>query len=72
MAYGHAERNLALIRQLEAETTKLLGSLDRLDPDHSAWLQEVTSPGRQVVHQYRFETATALSGAGTGAGSARS
>ena len=27
MAYGHAERNLALIRRLEAETRKLLGSL---------------------------------------------
>src|SRR5215831_12034330 len=42
MAYGHAERNLALIRQLEAETRKLLGSLDQLDPEQSAWLQEVT------------------------------
>ncbi len=31
MAYGHAERNLALIRQLEAETARLLGSLDRSD-----------------------------------------
>ncbi len=46
MAYGHAERNLALIRQLEAETTKLLGSLDQLDPEHSAWLQKVTGPVR--------------------------
>ena len=60
MAYGHAERNLALIRQLEAETRKLLGSLDQLDPEHSAWLQEVISPGRQAaVHQERLETATA-------------
>ena len=60
MAYGHAERNLALIRQLEAETRKLLGSLDQLDPEHSAWLQEVTSPGRQAaVYQDRLETATA-------------
>jgi hypothetical protein len=25
MSYGHAERNLALIRQLEAETAQLLG-----------------------------------------------
>jgi hypothetical protein len=48
MAYGHAERNLALIRQLEAETRKLIGSLDQLDPEHSAWLQEVTSPGWQA------------------------
>ena len=26
MSYGHAERNLALIRQLEAETRQLFGS----------------------------------------------
>jgi hypothetical protein len=31
MAYGHAERNLALIRQLEAETRKLLDSHPELD-----------------------------------------
>jgi len=59
MAYGHAERNLALIRQLEAETRKLLGSLDQRDPEQSAWLQEVTRPRRQAGHQYRPETATA-------------
>ena len=41
MAYGHAERNLTLIRQLEAETRKLLGSLNQLDPEQSAWLHEV-------------------------------
>jgi hypothetical protein len=27
MSYGHAERNLALIRQLEAETRQLLDNL---------------------------------------------
>jgi hypothetical protein len=27
MAYGHAERNLACIRQLEADTRQLLGGL---------------------------------------------
>jgi hypothetical protein len=59
MAYGHAERNLALIRQLEAETRKLLGSLDQLDLEQSAWLQEITSPGRQAVHPDRHDTATA-------------
>jgi hypothetical protein len=53
MTYGHAERNLALIRQLEAETRKLLGSLDQLDLEQSAWLREVTRPGRQAVHQDR-------------------
>ena len=40
MAYGHAERNLALIRQLEAETRQLLESLDQPDSEHSAWLRE--------------------------------
>ena len=36
MAYGHAERNLALIRQLEAETRQLLESLDQPDPEQAA------------------------------------
>jgi hypothetical protein len=43
MAYGHAERNLALLRQLEAETGQLLESLDQPDPEQSARLQEVAS-----------------------------
>ena len=42
MAYGHAERNLALLRQLEAETRQLLERLDQPDPEQSAWLQEAT------------------------------
>ena len=37
MAYGHAERNLPLIRQLEAETRELLDSIPQLDPEQSAW-----------------------------------
>lgn len=41
MGYGHAERNLALIRQLEAETMELLETLNQPDPEQSAWLQEV-------------------------------
>jgi hypothetical protein len=57
MAYGHAERNLTLIRQLEAETKKLLGSLNQLDPEQSAWLHEVAGPRRQAGHQYRPEPA---------------
>jgi hypothetical protein len=40
MAYGHAERNLALIRQLEAETRRLLANLDQADAEQSAWLQD--------------------------------
>jgi hypothetical protein len=35
MAYGHAERNLALIRQLEAETRQLLASVTQPDPEQS-------------------------------------
>jgi hypothetical protein len=53
MAYGHAERNLALLRQLEAETRHLLDSLDQPDPEQSAWLQEVT--GRAVDILPRLE-----------------
>ena len=45
MRYGHAERNLALIRQLEAEIRQLLKSLEQLDAEQSAWLQEVTGVG---------------------------
>ena len=37
MAYGHAERNLALIRQLEAETRQLLGRHPQPDQDEPAW-----------------------------------
>jgi hypothetical protein len=36
MAYGHAERNLALIRQLEAETRLLFGTVTQPDPERSA------------------------------------
>ena len=56
MAYGHAERNLALIRQLEVGTTNPLCSLKQPDSEQPAWLQEVTGPGQQAVHQHRPET----------------
>ena len=50
MAYGHAERNLAAVRRLEAETEKLLSSLPQSRPwpvapaatDHKG----ATAPGR--------------------------
>jgi hypothetical protein len=42
MAYGRAERNLALIRQLEAETRQLLASVTQPDPEQSAWLREAS------------------------------
>ena len=56
MGYGHAERNLALIRQLEAETRALLDTLDRLDPEGSAWSQEIAGLERQAVRRCRPET----------------
>jgi hypothetical protein len=43
MEYGHAERNLATVRQLEAETRQLLLTLDRSDPALSAALHEFTN-----------------------------
>jgi hypothetical protein len=60
MGYGHAERNLTLIRQLEAETRDLLGTLDQLDPEQSAWLQEISS---QKAHALPVTT-TALAALG--------
>jgi hypothetical protein len=42
MAYGHGERNLALIRQLEAETRQLFASVTQPDPEQSAWLREAS------------------------------
>jgi hypothetical protein len=45
VAYAHAERNLALLRQLEAETRQLLATLDQPDREQSAWLRDVTSSG---------------------------
>jgi hypothetical protein len=44
MAYGHAERTLAAIRTLEAETRQLLGTMIQLDQEQSAWLREAADP----------------------------
>jgi hypothetical protein len=49
MAYGHAERNLALIRQLEAETAQLLGDVAKPNPEQSAWLRDVAGQGKPSV-----------------------
>ena len=38
MAYGHAERNLALVRQLEAETASLLDHQGELDTAQPTWV----------------------------------
>jgi len=47
MAYGHAERTLAAIRLLEAETRELLDGLPQLDHEQSQWRREVTAPPSQ-------------------------
>ena len=47
MAYGHAERTLAAIRLLEAETRELLDGLPQLDSEQLQWRQEVTAPRPQ-------------------------
>jgi hypothetical protein len=47
MAYGHAERTLAAIQLLEAETRELLDSRPQLDPEQSQWRQEVTAQRSQ-------------------------
>ena len=44
MAYGHAERVVAAIRQLEAETAELLNGLDQLDAEQAQWLEDVSQP----------------------------
>ena len=40
MAYGHAERTLAAIRLLEAETRDLLSSMAHLDSEQEQWLRD--------------------------------
>jgi hypothetical protein len=47
MTYGHAERTLATIRLLEAETRDLLSRQEHLDPEHAQWLREAaeSAPG---------------------------
>jgi hypothetical protein len=49
MAYGHAERTLATIRQLEMETRELLLGLDRLDQEQAAWLADIAHAGSQCL-----------------------
>jgi hypothetical protein len=40
MTYGHAERALATIRLLEAETRELLARQKHLDLEQAEWLHE--------------------------------
>jgi len=48
VAYGHAERALAAIQALEAETAELLRSLPQLDAEQSSWLEEIMGAGLQA------------------------
>jgi hypothetical protein len=50
MAYGHAERTLAAIRLLEAETRDLLDSQDRLDAEQAQWLRDTTRSASRRFH----------------------
>jgi len=63
MAYGHAERALATIRRLEAETRELLLGLDELDQEQAQWLAE-TAPDRRdrPRHKARQEPFAATGG----------
>jgi hypothetical protein len=47
MAYGHAERNLATIRRLEAETEELLSSLPQSGSGPSRWLRQTAKASSQ-------------------------
>jgi len=49
MGYGHAERTLATIRLLEAETRELLSRRERLDPEQEQWLREVADPASLLL-----------------------
>ncbi len=53
MAYGHAERTLAAIRLLEAETTDLLLSLPQLNAEQLTWLRERTQACRRPASGLR-------------------
>ncbi len=50
MAYGHAERTLATIRLLEAETRELLSRQKHLEPEHAEWLRQATESASRRLH----------------------
>jgi hypothetical protein len=47
MSYGHAERTLATIRLLEAETRELLNGQQQLDPEQEQWLRDAAESAAQ-------------------------
>ena len=50
MAYGHAERTLATIRLLEAETRELLSRQKYLEPEHAEWLRQAAESASRRLH----------------------
>jgi len=54
MAYGHAERNLALIRQLEAETAQLLGDVAEPNPEQCLALPSIPDRGQSAAGDVRL------------------
>ena len=64
MSYGHAERNLVAIRQLEAETRELLLGLDELDPEQAQWLK-ATAPLASEHHGLLAAECSAIARSGT-------
>ncbi len=50
MAYGHAERTLAAIRLLEAETRELLNGMEHLDAEQRQWLRDVADAASQRLY----------------------
>jgi len=55
MAYGHAERTLAAIRLLEAETRELLERSVDLDAEHSRWLYDAAESASRRLRAARAE-----------------
>jgi hypothetical protein len=51
MAYGHAERTLATIRLLEAETRDLLAGREHLNPEQAEWLRDTAESASGPVRR---------------------
>jgi hypothetical protein len=51
MAYGHAERTLATIRLLAAETEHLLLAQPELDAEQQQWLRDAGSRGQTPANR---------------------
>ena len=56
MPYGHAERTLATIRLLEAETRELLSRRECLTPEQAQWLRETADSAARRLHRAGLAT----------------